>query len=111
MHRDIDDTPQQLVAMSNVHNAVRISFEREIPADAEASLRGLEEVADVIGNTGTNYLTVLPVDGVSIVRQVTHLARDEGWDIEEVFVEAGQLDEVFRRITTQPASLQDGALT
>ena len=104
-----DGTPQQLVAMSNLHNAVRLSFEGEIPAAAEACLRRLDEVADVVGGTGVNHLTVLPGDGVSIVRQVTHLARDEGWQIEEVFVEAGQLDEVFRRITTRPGSVQGGA--
>ncbi len=104
-----DGTPQQLVAMSDLHNAVRISFEGEIPAAAEACLRRLEEVADVLVAGGANHLTVLPGNGVSIVRQVTHLARDEGWQIEEVFVEAGQLDEVFRRITTRPASLPGGA--
>ena len=38
-----------------------------------------------------------------------HLARDENWQIEEVFVETGQLDEVFRRITTRPGSEQGGA--
>jgi len=103
-----DGTPQQLVAMSDLHNAVRIRFESEIPAAAEACLRRLDEVADVICGTDANHLTVLPGNGLSIVRQVTHLARDEGWQIEEVFVEAGQLDEVFRRITTRPASEQGG---
>jgi ABC-2 type transport system ATP-binding protein len=103
-----DGTPQQLVAMSNLHNAVRISFEGEIPAAAEARLQRLDEVADVICSADSNHLTVLPGNGISIVRQVTHLARDEGWQIEEVFVEAGQLDEVFRRITTRPASEQGG---
>ncbi|GMQ87322.1 MAG: ABC transporter ATP-binding protein [Gammaproteobacteria bacterium] len=104
-----DGTPQQLMAMSNLHNAVKISFEGEIPAAAEACLRRLDEVEDVIFGSGTNHLTVLPDNGVSIVRQVTHLARNEGWQIEEVFVESGQLDEVFRRITTQTESVQRGA--
>jgi ABC-2 type transport system ATP-binding protein len=104
-----DGTPQQLVAMSRLHNAVRISFEGAIPDAAEACLRQLDEVADVICASGAPHLTVLPGKGVSIVRQVTHLARDEGWQIEEVFVEAGQLDEVFRRITTRPDTEQRGA--
>jgi ABC-2 type transport system ATP-binding protein len=104
-----DGTPQQLVAMSDLHNAVRISFESDIPAAAEACLRRLDEVTDVICDTDANHLTVLPGNGLSIVRQVTHLARDEDWQIEEVFVETGQLDEVFRRITTRPGSEQGGA--
>ena len=102
-----DGTPQQLVAMSRLHNAVRIRFEGAIPDAAEACLRRLDEVADVVCASGDRHLTVLPGQGISIVRQVTHLARDEGWQIEEVFVEAGQLDEVFRRITTtRPESVQ-----
>jgi ABC-2 type transport system ATP-binding protein len=100
-----DGTPQQLVAMSTLHNAVRISFEGVAPAVAEACLRRLDEVADVVGGADASHLTVLPGNGVSIVRQVTRLARDKGWRIEEVFVETGQLDEVFRRITTGPESV------
>ncbi|MFC1772532.1 ABC transporter ATP-binding protein [Pseudomonadota bacterium] len=104
-----DGTPKQLVAMSSLHNAVRISFEGDIPTAARDYLGRLDEVAEVIGSTGANQLTVLPGNGASIVRQVTHLARDEDWQIEEVFVETGQLDEVFRRITTRPGSEQGGA--
>ena len=103
-----DGTPQQLVAMSRLHNAVRISFEGTVPVTAEDRLRRLSEVADVVGDADGRRLTVLPGKGVSIVRQVTHLARDEGWQIEEVFVEAGQLDEVFRRITTRSDAVQRG---
>jgi len=104
-----DGTPKQLVAMSSLHNAVRISFEGDIPTAARDYLGRLDEVAEVIGSTGANQLTVLPGNGASIVRQVTHLARDENWQIAEVFVETGQLDEVFRRITTRPGSEQGGA--
>ncbi|NHZ69714.1 MAG: ATP-binding cassette domain-containing protein, partial [Thermotogales bacterium] len=55
-----DGTPQQLAAMSNLHNAVRLSFEGEIPAAAEACLRRLDEVAGVVFGFGANHLTVLP---------------------------------------------------
>lgn len=99
-----DGTPQQLVAMSEVHNAVRLSFEGSIPATAENSLKCLDNVAAVICVPDVNHLMVVPGNGAPIVRQVTRLARDEGWQVEEVFVEAGQLDEVFRRITTQPVT-------
>ena len=101
-----DGTPLELVAMSALHNAVRIAFEGEVPAAADACLRRLDEVMDVVPGDDARQLTVLPAGGVSIVRQVTHLARDEGWQIEEVFVEAGQLDEVFRRITTMPEGVR-----
>lgn len=96
-----DGKPRELQAMSRTHNAVRIRFAGETPDTAKESLGVIEEVSEVFFEDEINSLMVMPQGGVSIVRQVTHLARDEGWDIEEVFVTAGQLDEVFRSITTQ----------
>ena len=98
-----DGKPRELQAMSRTHNAVRIRFAGETPDTAKESLGVIEEVSEVFFEDEINSLMVMPQGGVSIVRQVTHLARDEGWDIEEVFVTAGQLDEVFRSITTQTA--------
>lgn len=98
-----DGKPRELQAMSRTHNAVRIRFAGETPDTAKESLGVIEDVSEVFFEDEINSLMVMPQGGVSIVRQVTHLARDEGWDIEEVFVTAGQLDEVFRSITTQTA--------
>ena len=101
-----DGTPQQLVAMSDLHNAVKLCFEDRIPADAEACLRRLDKVIEVVSDVVTHRLTVLPGNGKSIVGQVTQLVRDEGWRVKEIFVENGQLDEVFRRITSRDSSAQ-----
>lgn len=98
-----DGKPRELQAMSRTHNAVRIKFAGETPDTARESLGVIEDVSEVFFEDEINSLMVMPQGGVSIVRQVSHLARDEGWDIEEVFVTAGQLDEVFRSITTQTA--------
>jgi ABC-2 type transport system ATP-binding protein len=106
-----DGTPPELEAMSDLHNAVGISFENEIPVEAEQKLSALGEVARVIRESEHNRLMVLPRHGASIVREVTHLARDAGWKIEELFVKAGQLDDVFRRITTQSESVDPDVLS
>jgi gliding motility-associated transport system ATP-binding protein len=103
-----DGKPQELQAMSLMHNAVRIRFAGEAPNIVRERLGVIEEVSDVLVETEINghkvsSLVVMPQDGASIIRQVTHLVRDEGWDIEEIFVTTGQLDEVFRSITTQAA--------
>lgn len=94
-------SPRELQAMSLYHNAVRLKFSGSAPDKVKERLSILDEVSDVIYET--NGLMVVPQNGASIVRQVTHLARDEGWDIEEVFVTSGQLDEVFRNITSRAA--------
>jgi ABC-2 type transport system ATP-binding protein len=102
-----DGKPKELQAMSLTHNAVNIRFVGKVPHIAEQRLCVIEDVSNVIVEKKTNghqvsSLVVMPQDGVSIVSQVTHMVRDEGWEIEEIFVAAGQLDEVFRTITTQP---------
>jgi ABC-2 type transport system ATP-binding protein len=100
-----DGTPQALEAMSGQHNAVTINFIGGLPDIAEQRLRALDDVAEVICEQALNRLRVMPGEGLSIARQVTRLVRDEGWEIEEVYVTTGQLDEVFRRITTQGGSV------
>ncbi len=96
-----DGTPQQLQAMSLTHNAVRMKFAGEVPKLAKERLCKIGDVSDVMLESEINSLMVIPQAGASIARQVTHLIRDECWDVEEFVVTTGQLDEVFRKITTQ----------
>ena len=100
-----DGTPQALEAMSGQHNAVTITFTGGLPDIAEQRLRALDDVAEVICEQALNRLRVMPGEGLSIAGQVTRLVREEGWEIEEVYVTTGQLDEVFRRITSQDGSM------
>ena len=95
-----DGKPKDLQAMSMIHNAVRIRFSGETPGAAIKRLGIIEEVSEVIAEIDNNSLMVMPRNGISIVSDVTHIIRHEGWDIEEVFVTSGQLDEVFRTITS-----------
>ena len=102
-----DGKPKQLQAMSLTHNAVRIKFTTKVPHTSKERLYVIDEVSEIIDENVNNSLMVVPQNGASIINQITHLARDEGWDIEEVFVNTGQLDEVFRKITTQTVELSE----
>jgi ABC-2 type transport system ATP-binding protein len=106
-----DGAPQALEAMSRRHNAVTITFAGGLPEIAEQRLRALDNIAEVICEPTPGRLMVMPEGGVSIAGQVTRLVRDEGWEIEELYVAAGQLDEVFRRITTQGGAVDAGDLS
>jgi ABC-2 type transport system ATP-binding protein len=106
-----DGTPQALEAMSRQYNAVTITFAGGLPDIAEQRLRALSDVADVICERALDRLMVMPGEGSSIAGQVTRLVRDEGWEIEQLYVASGQLDEVFRRITTQGGSVDAGDLS
>ena len=106
-----DGTPQALEAMSRRHNAVTITFAGGLPESAEQRLCALDNIAEVVCEPTLGRLMVLPGGGVSIAGQVTRLVRDEGWEIEELYVAAGQLDEVFRRITTRGGAVDAGELS
>jgi ABC-2 type transport system ATP-binding protein len=92
-----DGTPAELQARSEYHNAVRL----RTPADAQAraALEGLPHVARV--EAYDDGFIVLPRDGRPIVAEVSDLVRAHGWQIDELTIELGRLDEVFRRLTTE----------
>ncbi len=54
--------------------------------------------------------TVLPRPGAKIAHSVSDSCRENGWEIGELFVERGRLDDVFRSLTKgdvdTPATLQ-----
>ena len=103
-----DDKPAKLQAMSATHNAVRIRFTSKLPDTVKEYFRVVENISEIICDHETNSILVMPENGSSILNQVTHTVINKGWDIEEVFVIPGQLDEVFRSITTQ-SSTDSGA--
>ena len=65
-------------------------------------LAGLPDVRGVDvaeGNDGRIYFQVFPKGEAMLIEVVGRLARERGWEIEELRLERGQLDEVFRRVT------------
>ena len=98
-----DGTPEQLVARSSIHNAVRIELE---PAEldlAKPAIEALDEVGgvDILSRAdGRASLRVVSKDGQPITVAVGALMREKGFNITEIYTEKGALDEVFRQITT-----------
>ena len=96
-----DATPEELLAMSAYHNAVSVRLRASELDRARAIFARLPGVANIeIAETvdGLAALTVMPTNGVEIVNAVSTAAR--GFELAEIRVESGRLDEVFRRITT-----------
>jgi|LNFM01.1.fsa_nt_gb ABC-2 type transport system ATP-binding protein len=96
-------TPAELEARSHFHNAVTLTV-GDAQADAvRTALAALPAVAGVetrdVGNA-RRRLTVLPRDGKPILELVQQTGRASGWAFDELYVESGHLDEVFRTITT-----------
>jgi ABC-2 type transport system ATP-binding protein len=92
-----DGTPSELLARSRYHNAVSVRLERKI-SGAEAELKTMPGVLGVEA-TDDGRLVVLSRDGQPLADKVADFARSRGWGVHELYVEAGRLDEVFRRVT------------
>jgi len=94
-----DGTPEELEARSRYHGAV--SMVLQSADNAESELVKLPEVASV--EADQDRLVVFPRAGQSLFVPVNELIQKFGWQVEELHVERGRLDEVFRTITREVA--------
>lgn len=98
-----DGTPESLAQRSRYYNAVSIVLQAGKTAAVDAVIRRLPGVAAteiVRGEEGLACLIAFPKNGKPIIADISQIARDPVHTIEEVRVERGRLDEVFRSITT-----------
>jgi ABC-2 type transport system ATP-binding protein len=95
-----DDTPARLAARSRYHNAVSMQFEQPAQlAAAREAVAALPAVASVEVSERDARLTALPRAGAQILTAVADLASARGFRLQDLHLESGRLDEVFRSIT------------
>ena len=94
-----DGTPQEFSARSSIHNAVTIRLSGKNTDNVRAEIEGIEEVDRVETLNGEDTLRVVPKNGAVIIEKVSLLVREKRLNVEELFVERGHLDEVFRELT------------
>ena len=97
-----DSTPAELEARSRLHNAITLAVKGDGAHKAAQLLRDLSgvEAVEVIGQVdGIARYQIYPKAGESLVAAVSQVAHEHGWEVSQIMVERGQLDEVFRAIT------------
>ena len=97
-----DARPADLLAQSRLHNAVALRLRRDYLEPARSILEDMDEVADLRqADAGDNqvHLIVLPRDGANIIDRVRDKVGGQGVVLEELFLERGRLDDVFRDLT------------
>ncbi len=102
----VDGTPADLAARSRHHNAVSLALPAAAAPRAREELSALAGVAQVEAlpaDDGRTRLIVFAAGGRPIVAAVTAHARQRGWPLDELHLEHGRLDDVFREITTHGA--------
>ena len=94
-----DDTPRGLEARSRFHNAVSLKLTNpELLPAARATIAALPEVASIeLDQSGR--LTAFPAAGKLPLAAINELAEELGWELDELHLESGRLDEVFRSVT------------
>lgn len=100
-----DGTPAELLARSRFHNAVTMTLPEAEADEASTKLKALPGVSQVERKPfgGAVRLTAFPKSGALLIEAVAALASREAWPVQELYAEAGRLDEVFRAITTSDA--------
>ena len=94
-----DGTPDDFAARSSNHNAVTIRLTGENLDNVRSEIESIEDVYRIETVNGTGVLRLIPKDGAVIVEKVSLLMREKGFKVDEIFVERGHLDEVFRDLT------------
>jgi ABC-2 type transport system ATP-binding protein len=95
-----DDTPRGLEARSRFHNAVSVKLAApEHLAAARRAIGALAEVASTELDEKSQRVTAFPAPGKFPLAAINALAERERWQLAELQLESGRMDEVFRSIT------------
>lgn len=96
-----DDTPLKLKARSVYSGAVSLLLpakDAKALAKAAASLEGVNVIEQV--KVGKDIrITMLAKKGTDIANSVGDMVAEGGWHVSQYSVDAGRLDDVFRRLT------------
>jgi ABC-2 type transport system ATP-binding protein len=96
-----DGTPEELLARSSHRNSVLITMDASTVESVEkeiAALSSVEGIDILDGLEDRAKLRVLPKQGRPIAIEISDLIRAKNLPVQELHVEKGSLDEVFRDI-------------
>jgi ABC-2 type transport system ATP-binding protein len=97
-----DARPSELLARSTYHNAVGLRLPATQAALAQAAIAQLDGVARIEEQQEQDSaeLIAFPKPGTEILDSVRTAVRQGGIAVDEIYVDRGRLDEVFRDLTT-----------
>jgi len=99
-----DGTAEDLMRMVPYHGAVTIRVAGDKAEAVRGALSGVAGVKSVetVGpaTAGQLQLRAIPKNGAGIVTEVASAIRQKALAVDEIFVERGKLDDVFRQITS-----------
>jgi ABC-2 type transport system ATP-binding protein len=97
-----DGTPAQLAARSSRHNNIIMRVQSRTATDFKeqvSKVGGVGELTLQGERDGVSTWRIVPKSGAVLITQVGALARQQNWEVDELRLEQGRLDEVFRDLT------------
>jgi len=98
-----DGTAEDLMRRMPYHNAVALRVHQDEADRLKIALQDLDSIAgveEIDRANGHVRLRALPKAEASLAGEIAALVRDKSIAVDELFVERGKLDDVFREITT-----------
>lgn len=97
-----DGTPQGLMAQSEIHNAITLKLDLVEGNDYLEKLNALTGVDRVVKKSADEQsieYVVFSEERKNILKFVSSFVLEQRWGMQEIHLEKGRLDEVFRSIT------------
>jgi ABC-2 type transport system ATP-binding protein len=98
-----DGTPAELEGKAPTHNTVLVTIAGVDPLVAQQQLmtvKGVKKIEEQGRDGDLVQFRMYPDDGQWILPDIGHYAGEQGWEVRELYPDRGQLDEVFRLLTT-----------
>lgn len=106
-----DGTPADLERRSAYFNAVSVRLHHDHVDGLKSALEGIGDIARIEvgdGRADAAHVVVVARNGATIIETVNARMKDRGIVVEQLYVERGRLDDVFRQITADGAARQTG---
>ena len=103
-----DGTPAEFEGQAPMHNTVLVTIRGVEPAivhERFMTVKGVKKVEDQGKDGDLVQLRIYPDDGQWILPNIGQYAREQGWEVRELYLDRGQLDDVFRLLTTSTHAL------
>jgi len=93
----VDGKPSELERQSRYHNAISLNLEDEIEG-AQGMLQELPGIK-AVEQVNKRSFTLFPQDGAMLLTQLVRWLDNKAWQVENLHVEKGRLEDVFRQVT------------
>ena len=103
-----DGTPAEFEGQAPMHNTVLVTVrgvEPTIAYERFMTVKGVNKVEDLGKDGELVRLRIHPDDGQWALPHISQYAREQGWEVLELYQDRGQLDDVFRLLTTSQHAL------